>query len=63
MYMKMAQILSDGRIIYQDSVVRLLDNATIPFVEGNKDYHEYLEWLETGNEPVEFEIELLQGSN
>ena len=34
-----------------DFVIRLSDNAWIPFVLGNKDYQEYLKWLEEGNEP------------
>ena len=25
---------------------------SIPFVEGNTDYQEYLEWLAEGNEPL-----------
>jgi hypothetical protein len=33
-------------------VLRLSDNANIPFVEGNRDYQEYLKWLEAGNTPL-----------
>jgi hypothetical protein len=35
-----------------ETVVRLSDNAYIPFAPGNRDYQEYLEWLEEGNEPL-----------
>ena len=33
------------------SVIRLTDNACIPFDEGNRDYKEYLEWVAEGNTP------------
>jgi hypothetical protein len=35
-----------------DSILRLSDNAYIPQAPGNRDYAEYLEWLEAGNEPL-----------
>jgi hypothetical protein len=33
------------------SVLRLLDNASIPFDPDNTDYQAYLKWLEAGNTP------------
>jgi len=33
------------------SIIRLSDGATIPNDPGNRDYREYLEWLEAGNTP------------
>ena len=34
-----------------DTILRLSDNASIPQAPGNRDYAEYLDWLEAGNTP------------
>jgi len=34
------------------SILRLADNACIPPDPANRDYRDYLEWVEAGNEPL-----------
>ncbi len=34
-----------------DAVLRVVDNATIPFDQGNTDYQKYLKWVTEGNTP------------
>ena len=34
------------------SIIRIVDNASIPFDPTNIDYQEYLVWLAEGNEPL-----------
>jgi hypothetical protein len=35
-----------------NTILRLTDNASIPQAPGNRDYREYLDWLEEGNTPL-----------
>ena len=35
-----------------EAILRIADNATIPFDEANTDYKAYLKWLAEGNEPL-----------
>jgi hypothetical protein len=39
----------DGNI--QNAVIRLSDNAFIPFAPDNIDYQAYLKWVSEGNTP------------
>ena len=36
-------------------ILRLSDNANIPYDEDNTDYQEYLKWVALGNTPQEAE--------
>jgi hypothetical protein len=37
--------------IHPNIVIRIVDNASIPFDDGNVDYQEYLRWVAEGNTP------------
>jgi hypothetical protein len=39
------------KLINEQTVQRLSDNAFIPFDPANTDYQAYLKWVEEGNEP------------
>jgi len=51
MYKLQKTIKIDGTIGEPVSVIRLSDNAVIPFDPANTDYQAYLKWLEEGNQP------------
>lgn len=35
----------------RNAIIRNTDNAVIPYALGNKDYADYLKWLDAGNTP------------
>jgi len=41
-----------GDKINDRAVLRIYDNAVIPFDPANTDYQTYLKWLAEGNEPL-----------
>ena len=41
-----------GELRIPDFIIRIEDNAYIPFDPANTDYQAYLEWLAEGNEPL-----------
>lgn len=49
MYKLINTVKMDGTSV-QITVLRLSDNATIPFDEANVDYQEYQRWLAAGNQ-------------
>jgi len=49
MYKLLKPILSNTEI---DVVLRIADNAFIPFDPANTDYQAYLAWLAEGNTPL-----------
>ena len=48
----MYKLFNDQRLNEVAFVVRLSDNAFIPFDEANIDYQEYLKWIAEGNTPL-----------
>lgn len=44
--------MAEYQLMGNDVVLRLHDNAFIPFAQGNADYQQYLAWLAAGNTPL-----------
>ena len=40
---------------FDNVILRLADDASIPFDEGNRDYQEYKSWLAEGNTPQDLD--------
>ena len=55
MYKLQNTLLPDGTIGNPVAVIRLSDNACIPFDPDNTDYQQYLKWVAEGNEPLPFD--------
>ena len=51
MYKKHHIVNIDGTIEEEKLIVRILDNAFIPFDPANTDYQEFVQWCEQGNTP------------
>jgi hypothetical protein len=47
----MFKLLKDVETKNVSSVLRILDNAQIPFDPDNTDYQAYLKWVSEGNTP------------
>lgn len=56
MYKEIKYKLPNGVIITQDSIERIEDGAIIPFDLGNRDYQDYLAWLDAGNIPESCDV-------
>jgi hypothetical protein len=52
MYKLQNSISFNGQLTEPVAVIRLSDNATIPFALDNTDYQAYLKWLDEGGVPL-----------
>jgi len=45
------QLINANGQLSTNMILRVADNAYIPFDSANTDYQEYLKWVEAGNTP------------
>ena len=50
-YQLINSVFPDGSTSQTKIIKRKADNAFIPMNEANRDYQEYLEWVNAGNTP------------
>jgi hypothetical protein len=48
----MYKLIKDFTTQQYSCILRLSDNASIPFAPDNTDYQVYLKWVEEGNTPL-----------
>jgi hypothetical protein len=46
------QLINSNGKLSTNMILRIADNAFIPFDPANTDYQAYLKWLEKGNTPL-----------
>ena len=51
-YKLLKEYYADGTSRTRDCVIRISDNAQIPYDDNNADYIEYKKWLDEGNTPA-----------
>lgn len=51
MYKKIIDPITNN--VSTNAILRVADNAFIPFDPANTDYQAYLKWLSEGNEPTQ----------
>jgi len=52
MYKLLPKIQTPSGLIDAESILRVADNAFIPFAPDNTDYQAYLAWVAQGNTPL-----------
>jgi hypothetical protein len=52
MYKLLPQQKTPNGLVNANAVLRIADNASIPFDPDNTDYQAYLKWVSEGNTPL-----------